>query len=56
MSQVNLNSDLKEERDLKSRYCFTLRWTGLNPNVGRYASICVTFEYAWIDVKHNVPK
>ena len=53
MFQIDLNSDLKEERDLKSRYCFTLLWTDFNPNVGKYASIC---EYAWIFVKHNVPK
>ena len=33
--QIDLNSDLKEEADLKSRFCFTLLWTGLNPNVGK---------------------
>ena len=49
MSKTNLNSDLKEEPDLKS--CFTLfepvmpgSWISLNllkfPNVGKYASMC----------------
>ena len=45
MFLIDLNSDLKKEPDLKSRYCFTLIWTDLNPNVGKYASICVTL---WI--------
>ena len=42
MFQIDLNSDLKKEPDLKSRYFFTLLWTDLNPNVGKYALICVT--------------
>ena len=41
MFQIDLSSDLKKERDLKSRYCFTLLGTNLHPNVGKYASICV---------------
>ena len=45
MFQIYLNSDLKEKRDLKSRYCFTLLWNDLNPNVVKYALICVTL---WI--------
>ena len=40
MFQIDLNSDLKKEPELKSRY-----WTDLNPNVGEYASLCVTL---WI--------
>ena len=49
MFQKDLNSDLKEEPDLKSRCCFTLlepvmpgSWICLNPSVGKYTSICVT--------------
>ena len=45
MFQIDLNSDLKKELDLKSRCCFTLLWTDLNPNVGKYTTICVTL---WI--------
>ena len=45
MFQIYLNSDLKEKRDLKSRYCFTLLWNDLNANVVKYALICVTL---WI--------
>ena len=45
MFQIDLSSDLKEEPDLKSRYCFTLLWTDLNPNVGKHAPICVVL---WI--------
>ena len=47
--KLDLESDLKEELDLKSRCCFTLlepvmagSWISLNPNVGKYASVCVT--------------
>ena len=49
MFQIDLNSDLKKELDLKSRYRFTLseqvmRGSGIcqNPNVGTYATLCVT--------------
>ena len=49
MFLIDLNSDLKEEPGLKSRCCFTLLepvmprfWICLNPNVGKYAPICVT--------------
>ena len=42
MFQVDLNSDLIKEPDLKSRYFFTLLSTDPNPNVGKYAAICVT--------------
>ena len=42
MFEIDLNSDLKIEPNLKSRYCFTLLRIDLNPNVGKYASICVT--------------
>ena len=45
MFQIDLNSDLKEEPDLRSRYCFTLLWTGLNSNAGKYATKYVTL---WI--------
>ena len=45
MFEIDLNSDLKIEPNLKSRYCFTLLRIDLNPNVGKYASICVTL---WI--------
>ena len=41
MFQIDLNTDLKKEPDLKSRYFFALLWTDLNPNVGKYALICV---------------
>ena len=40
--QIDLNSDLKKEPNLNSRYCFTLLRIDLHPNVGKYASICVT--------------
>ena len=43
--QIDLSSDLKKEPDLKSRYSFTLLRIDLNPNVSKYASICVTL---WI--------
>ena len=52
MFQKDLNSDLKKEPDLKSRYFFPLLWTDLTPNVGKYASTCVPL---WIYIKHNVP-
>ena len=42
MFQIDLNSDLTKETDLTSRYFFTLLLTDLNPNMGKYASICVT--------------
>ena len=42
MFQIDLNSDLIKETDLKSSYFLTLLWTDLNPNVGKYASIYVT--------------
>ena len=58
MFQIDLNSDLKEEPDLKSRRVFTLlepyflnrtllpgSWICLNPNVSKYSSKCVTL---WI--------
>ena len=52
MFLIGLNSDLKEEPDLKSRCYFTLfepvmpgSLIFLNPNVGKYAPICVTL---WI--------
>ena len=52
MFEIDLNSDLKREPDLNSRYCFTLLWTDRNPNVGKYASICMCNfvnmpEYTW---------
>ena len=47
--QIDLNSDLKEEPDLKSWCCFTSFeplipgfWICLIPIVGKYAPICVT--------------
>ena len=52
MFQIDLNSDLKKEPDLKSRYFFTLLRMDLTPNVGKYASICVTLR---IYMKHNMP-
>ena len=45
MFQIEKNSNLKEEPDLKSRYYFTLLWTNFNPNVGKYDLICVAL---WI--------
>ena len=48
MFQIYLNSDLKNEPDLKSRYFFTLLWTNLNPNVGKYPLKYVT---SWIYLK-----
>ena len=54
MFQIDLNSDLKQEPDLKSRCLVYTFWTGnaraLNmhestqicSNVGKYSSICVT--------------
>ena len=52
MCQIDLESNLKEEPDWKSRCCFTLlepvmpgSWICLNSNVGKYASVCVTL---WI--------
>ena len=52
MFQIDPNSDLKEEPDLKSKCWFTLlepvmprSWICLNHNAGKYASICVTL---WI--------
>ena len=49
MFLIDLKSNLKEEPDLKSSCCFTLfesvmpgSWICLNPNVGKYAPICVT--------------
>ena len=48
LSQIDLNSGLKQEPDLKSRCCFTLcelampgSLTYLNPNVGKYIPVCV---------------
>ena len=47
--QVDLNSDLKEEPNLKSSRYFTLfelvipsSWLCLNTNLGKYALTCVT--------------
>ena len=58
MFQIDLKSDLKEEPNLQSRCCFTLlepvmpgSWIRLNPNVGKYVSICVTL---WICL--NMPE
>ena len=54
MFQIDLNNDLKEEPDLKSRPLVYTFWTGnartlnmpesteLCSNVGKYSSICVT--------------
>ena len=69
MFQINLNSDLKEEPDLKSRCWFTLfeavmpgSWTCLNllryaqmryANMLWYVRLC---ECIWIWVKYYVPK
>ena len=48
--QIDLNSDLKKEPDLKSKCSFKLlepvmlgSSICLNPNVSKYASMCVTF-------------
>ena len=47
--QIYLNSNLKEETDMRSWCCFTLfepvmpeSWICLIPNVAKYTSICVT--------------
>ena len=52
MFQIDLKNNLKKEPDLKSRCYFTLLepvmpgyWICLNPNVSKYASVCVTL---WI--------
>ena len=41
MFKTDLNSDSKKGPDLKSRYYFALLLTDVNPNVDKYASICV---------------
>ena len=52
ITQIDLKIDLKEEHGLKSKCSFALlepimlgSWICLNPNVGKYASLCVTL---WI--------
>ena len=52
MTQIDLKIDLREEHDLKSKCSFALlepimlgSWICLNPNVGKYAALCVTL---WI--------
>ena len=52
MFQIDLNSDLKKEPGLKGRYFFTLLWTDLNPNVDKYASICVTL-WIWLNIRET---
>ena len=45
MFKIDLNSDLKEEFDLKSSCCFTLLWTGnsmiLNVSESQCGQICL---------------
>ena len=55
MFQIHLKSYLKEKPYLKSRCCFTLlepvmpgSWICLNPNMGKYALVCVTSKYVLI--------
>ena len=49
MFQIDLNSDLKKEPDLKSRYFFPLF---LNRSHSQCGQICLDM---WIYMKHNVP-
>ena len=63
MFEIDLNSDLREKPDLKSRLLY-ITWTGkariLNmsevPNVGKYASAYLLCEYAWACAKYYLPK
>ena len=55
--QIDLNSDLKEEW---FEPVMPESWIRLNPNVGKYASVCVTLwvtpKYAWNITCLNKPE